>query len=73
MTAPHALAPALRAIVGARHVRTARADAVAYEMDGLSTLRRRPGVVVLPGRIRRHRLIRMLRRSNTRSMSLQAA
>jgi glycolate oxidase len=49
MTAPHALAPALRAIVGARHVRTARADAVAYEMDGLSTLRRRPGVVVLPG------------------------
>jgi glycolate oxidase subunit GlcD len=49
MTSPVALVPALRDIVGARHVRAARAERIAYEMDGLPTHRRTPGVVVLPG------------------------
>jgi glycolate oxidase subunit GlcD len=44
-----ALVPALRDIVGARHVRTARAERSTYEQDGLPTHRRVPGVVVLPG------------------------
>jgi glycolate oxidase subunit GlcD len=46
---PQALAPELGAIVGARHVRAARAQGIVYEMDALTTLRRRPGLVVLPG------------------------
>jgi len=49
MTSPLALVPALRNIVGARHVRAARAERIVYEMDGLPTHRRTPGVVVLPG------------------------
>ncbi|HEX9611864.1 MAG TPA: FAD-linked oxidase C-terminal domain-containing protein [Gemmatimonadales bacterium] len=46
---PLSLVPALSAIVGARYVRTARAERVTYEQDGLPTHRRTPGVVVLPG------------------------
>lgn len=49
MSTPLTLAPALRAIVGPSYVRTARADGLAYEMDALTTHRRRPGLIVLPG------------------------
>ncbi|HXF96199.1 MAG TPA: FAD-linked oxidase C-terminal domain-containing protein [Gemmatimonadales bacterium] len=48
-TTARSLVPALREIVGARYVRTAMAERVTYEMDGLPTHRRTPGVVVLPG------------------------
>src|SRR3989440_4196728 len=43
------LAPDLASIVGARHVREARAERVTYSMDGLPTHRRVPDIVVLPG------------------------
>src|SRR3989449_1293760 len=43
------LAPDLAFIVGARHVREARAERVTYSMDGLPTHRRVPDLVVLPG------------------------
>src|SRR5213594_1428773 len=43
------LAPDLASIVGARHVREARAERVTYSMDGLTTHRRVPDLVVLPG------------------------
>ncbi|HVH10970.1 MAG TPA: FAD-linked oxidase C-terminal domain-containing protein [Gemmatimonadales bacterium] len=43
------LVEALGAIVGLGHVRVALAERVAYARDGLPTLRRVPGVVVLPG------------------------
>src|SRR5216117_333632 len=43
------LARDLVAIVGAMHVREARAERVTYSMDGLPTHRRVPDVVVLPG------------------------
>src|SRR2546430_15070963 len=43
------LAPDLASIVGARHVREARAERVTYSMDGLPTHRRLPDLVVLPG------------------------
>ena len=46
---PLSLVPALGAIIGVGHVRTARAERVTYEQDGLPTHRRTPGVVVLPG------------------------
>ena len=46
---PRSLVPALRAIVGAAHVRLGRAERATYAMDGLPTHRRLPGVVVLPG------------------------
>src|SRR5574341_653710 len=39
----------LAAIVGAKHVREARAEKLTYAMDGLPTHRRLPGIVVLPG------------------------
>jgi len=39
----------LTRIVGARFVRTARAELATYASDGLPTYRRMPGVVVLPG------------------------
>jgi glycolate oxidase subunit GlcD len=39
----------LQAIVGAKHVREARAQRVTYAMDGLPTHRRVPDLVVLPG------------------------
>lgn len=45
---PLALVPALQAIVGPRFVRTAHAERVTYEQDGLPTHRRTPGVVVIP-------------------------
>src|SRR4029077_3262670 len=45
---PH-LARDLSAIVGARHVRDARAERMTYSMDGLPTHRRVPDIVVLPG------------------------
>jgi len=45
---PH-LARDLAAIVGARHVREARAERITYAMDGLPTHRRVPDLVVLPG------------------------
>ena len=44
-----ALAEDLGGIVGARHVRVARAERATYAMDGLPTHRRLPDVVVLPG------------------------
>jgi glycolate oxidase subunit GlcD len=44
-----ALARDLAAIVGAKHVRQARAERVTYAMDGLPTHRRLPDLVVLPG------------------------
>src|SRR5437016_2058033 len=43
------LADTLAEIVGPRHVRTALPERVTYAKDGLPTLRRVPGVVVLPG------------------------
>jgi glycolate oxidase subunit GlcD len=43
------LARDLGAIVGAKHVREARAERVTYSMDGLPTHRRLPDLVVLPG------------------------
>src|SRR3989475_3279141 len=43
------LAPDLASIVGSRHVREARAERVTYAMDGLTTHRRVPDLVVLPG------------------------
>src|SRR5467141_1683824 len=46
---PSALARDLSAIVGARHVRAARAERMTYAMDGLPTHRRVPDLVVLPG------------------------
>jgi len=49
MTAPSPLARDLAAIVGAQHVREARAERVTYAMDGLPTHRRVPDLVVLPG------------------------
>src|SRR5881409_1671034 len=49
MTAPSPLARDFAAIVGAMHVREARAERVTYSMDGLPTHRRVPDVVVLPG------------------------
>jgi glycolate oxidase subunit GlcD len=49
MPVPLSLVPALSAIVGSGYVRTARAERVTYEQDGLPTHRRTPGVVVLPG------------------------
>jgi glycolate oxidase subunit GlcD len=49
MTAPSPLARDLAAIVGAQHVRDARAQRVTYAMDGLPTHRRVPDLVVLPG------------------------
>src|SRR6266571_3774152 len=54
-----ALALDLAAIVGARHVRDARAERVTYSMDGLTTHRRVPDVVVLPGN--REELIAVVR------------
>ncbi|HWC74694.1 MAG TPA: FAD-linked oxidase C-terminal domain-containing protein [Gemmatimonadales bacterium] len=48
-TAPSLLARDLAAIVGATHVRDARAERVTYAMDGLPTHRRVPDLVVLPG------------------------
>ena len=45
---PH-LARDLSAIVGARHVRDARAERMTYSMDGLPKHRRVPDIVVLPG------------------------
>jgi glycolate oxidase subunit GlcD len=44
-----ALARDLAAIVGDRHVREARAERMTYAMDGLTTHRRLPDLVVLPG------------------------
>src|SRR3989442_841661 len=44
-----ALARALAAIVGEKHVREARAERVTYSMDGLPTHRWVPDLVVLPG------------------------
>jgi glycolate oxidase subunit GlcD len=44
-----ALADALAQIVGGQHVRTAAAERSTYAKDGLTTHRRMPGVVVLPG------------------------
>jgi glycolate oxidase subunit GlcD len=49
MSAPSHLARDLAAIVGDRHVRTARAEKITYAMDGLPTHRRLPDIVVLPG------------------------
>ena len=49
MPAPSSLASDLAAIVGERHVRSARAERMTYAMDGLPTHRRLPDVVVLPG------------------------
>jgi len=49
MTAPSPLARDLAAIVGAQHVREARAERMTYAMDGLPTHRRLPHLVVLPG------------------------
>ncbi|MGH7569959.1 MAG: FAD-binding oxidoreductase [Gemmatimonadales bacterium] len=49
MSPVEALVPALREIVGDRHVRTAPAERLTYAMDGLPTHRRTPAVVVLPG------------------------
>src|SRR6058998_2218215 len=49
MPALSSLARDLVAIVGAMHVREARAERVTYSMDGLPTHRRVPDVVVLPG------------------------
>jgi glycolate oxidase subunit GlcD len=43
------LARDLASIVGAKHVREARAERVTYAMDGLPTHRRVPDLVVLPG------------------------
>ncbi|MGD0990849.1 MAG: FAD-linked oxidase C-terminal domain-containing protein [Gemmatimonadales bacterium] len=43
------IAEDLARIVGARFVRTARAELATYASDGLPTYRRMPGVVVLPG------------------------
>src|SRR5213083_3199153 len=43
------LARDLTAIVGTKHVREARAERVTYSMDGLTTHRRVPDLVVLPG------------------------
>src|SRR5216684_7527057 len=43
------LARDLAAIIGARHVREARAERVTYARDGLPTHRRVPDLVVLPG------------------------
>lgn len=43
------IAEDLACIVGARFVRTARAELATYASDGLPTYRRMPGVVVLPG------------------------
>ncbi|MGA2384383.1 MAG: FAD-linked oxidase C-terminal domain-containing protein [Gemmatimonadales bacterium] len=42
----------LARIVGARFVRTARADLATFASDGLPTYKRMPGVVVLPGTAR---------------------
>src|SRR5213594_2636193 len=53
------LAPDLASIVGARHVREARAERVTYSMDGLTTHRRVPDIVVLPGT--REELIALVR------------
>src|SRR5229473_1741332 len=44
-----ALGRDLASIIGARHVREARAERVTYAMDGLPTHRRVPDLVVLPG------------------------
>jgi len=49
MSAPSSLARDFAAIVGAKHVREARAERVTYSMDGLPTHRRLPDLVVLPG------------------------
>jgi len=49
MSALSSLARDLHAIVGAKHVREARAERVTYAMDGLPTHRRVPDLVVLPG------------------------
>ena len=49
MSAPSFLARDLAAIVGKKHVRSARAERVTYAMDGLPTHRRVPDLVVLPG------------------------
>src|SRR5438067_6736999 len=49
MSAFSHLARDLSAIVGERHVRSARAERVTYSMDGLPTHRRMPDLVVLPG------------------------
>jgi glycolate oxidase subunit GlcD len=46
------IAEDLARIVGARFVRTARAELATYASDGLPTYRRMPGVVVLPGTAR---------------------
>jgi glycolate dehydrogenase FAD-linked subunit len=49
MSAPSTLARDLIDIVGERHVRSARAERLTYAMDGLTTHRRVPDIVVLPG------------------------
>jgi len=56
-----ALADALAAIVGQRHVRTAAGERLTYASDGLPTHRRVPGLVVLPGTTAElHAVIRLL-------------
>lgn len=56
-----ALAEALAAIVGQRHVRTAPGERLTYASDGLPTHRRTPGIVTLPGtREELHAVIRLL-------------
>jgi len=49
MSSFSSLARDLVAIVGKKHVRSARAERVTYAMDGLPTHRRVPDLVVLPG------------------------
>ncbi|HXM38907.1 MAG TPA: FAD-linked oxidase C-terminal domain-containing protein [Gemmatimonadales bacterium] len=49
MSPSSSLASDLAAIVGQRHVRSARAERLTYAMDGLPTHRRVPDLVVLPG------------------------
>ncbi|MGH7529803.1 MAG: FAD-binding oxidoreductase [Gemmatimonadales bacterium] len=59
MSAPSSLARNLVEIVGERHVRAARAERMTYAMDGLTTHRRVPDLVVLPGT--REELIQVVR------------